>query len=80
MTALNLQSQNHPYSPQVNVNIEMSVIPFGSLRVQEAWFLSEKGMKPPHEQEVEPDEFYFPEGTSISIVVPLPGPMLVISY
>jgi len=77
MESMNVQLQ---LQPQVNVNITLTIIPFGTLKVQESWSLVEKQPEPSAEQGMQPDEFLFPEGTPISEVIPSPEPMVVITH
>lgn len=74
-----MQSQEKPQST-VNVNVTLTIVPFGSMRIQESWALPGKELERPMEQETPPDEFFFPEGTSVSEVIPSPLPTLVMVY
>ena len=73
----NMQSR---FQPRVNINVTLTIIPFGSLRTQESWRLVDKQPEPSAEQGVQSDEFFFPEGTSASGVTPSPRPMVVITH
>ena len=77
MESVNVQSQ---HQPQVNANVTLTIIPFGTLRTQRSWNLVDKQPEPSEEQDLQPDEFLFPEGTSVSGVIPSPGPTVVITH
>lgn len=59
----------------VRVTVTLTIVPFGSLRVQESWVLSEQEPRRSIEQDALPDEFRFPEGTLVTGVIPSPAPM-----
>jgi len=77
MESVNVQSQ---LQPQVNVNVTLAIVPFGGLRTQEAWSLADRQPEQSPEESVQPDEFVFPEGTSVSGVIPSPRPTVVITH
>jgi len=64
---------------QVNVNLTLNFVPFGDVRSQESLGPANR----PAETDLEAaepgtrlDEFFFPEKTAVSEMVPAPGPLL----
>lgn len=65
--------------PRVNVNITVTIVPFGSLNIRES--------VQPHDQpelliggRLPAEEYVFPETTAVSDILPSPGPTIAITY
>jgi len=76
MLSSNKRSQQQP---QVNVNLTLNFVPFGDVRTQESLGPANRSTElPPEAAEQSPglEEFFFPEKTAVSDMVPAPGPLL----
>jgi hypothetical protein len=82
MLSLHKRSQRET---QVNVNLTLNFVPFGDVRAQESLGPANRPAETPPETELASEaaeqgtrlnEFFFPEKTAVSEMVPAPGPLL----
>ena len=76
MLSINKRSQRET---QVKVNLTLNFVPFGDVRTQESLGPANRSTElPPEVAEQGPglEEFFFPEKTAVSDMVPAPGPLL----
>jgi len=76
MPSLHKRSQRET---QVKVNLTLNFVPFGDVRTQESLGPANRSTElPPEaaEQGAGLEEFFFPEKTAVSDMVPAPGPLI----